>query len=696
MSNGTLGATWDGRGTHFALFSAHATGVELCFFESVESAWEKQRFALERSHGGVWRTYVSGAGPGVLYGYRVHGPYEPQSGHRFNSSKLLVDPYAKAITGEPRPSRSLFSFDTPASPGSFQDRDSAASMPKCVVIDSSFDWRDDRHPRVPWGDTVIYECHVKGMTKLHPAIDKRLQGTYLGLAQPPVLEHLLALGVTAVELLPVHQIASEPHLWERELRNYWGYSSLGFFAPHAGYATGNQGEQVVEFKTMVRELHHAGLEVILDVVFNHTPEGDHLGPTLSLKGIDNRSYYRLEDRKPWRYVDMTGCQNTLDIRQPAALELVLASLRYWVEEMHVDGYRLDLATTLGRDSEYFEPSARFFSAIEEDPVLSRVKMIAEPWDLGSGGYQLGSFPRRWPEWNDRFRDAVRRFWRGDAGCAKELARRLRGSEDIMGRADKDLLGSINYVTSHDGFSLADLVSYEQKRNQANGEHDGDGNNDNLSCNWGHEGPTERRSVRTARRRAQRNMLATLIFSRGIPMLRHGDELGLSQMGNNNPYCQDSELTWLDWSSRQGEEDLMSFVRKAVAIRRSYPALRRSSFPGTEPAQLGNGLEASWLHPEGREVSGNDWSDPDCLTIGLYLPTSTGAQSEEPTLLLLLNARSSRITFRLPASGAGGWRTLLDTAADGEDQTCCRNQLEIESFSAVLLAADGNASTPGRV
>ncbi len=648
-----LGATWNGEDTRFALFSRHASAVELCLFERPGSAVEYRRVPLVREADSVWSVRLADAGPGTLYGYRVHGPYSPEHGHRFSPAKLLVDPHARAITGEPR-------GDDPACFAT-TDADSAAAMPKCMVVDSTFAWDGDAPPRTPWRDTVIYECHVKGMTKLHPAVPEPLRGTYLGLVEPPVLEHLLGLGVTAVQLLPVSQIASESQLLSQGLRNYWGYSPLGFFAPHAGYATGGLGEQVTEFKTMVRELHRHGIEVILDVVYNHTPEGDQLGPTLSLRGIDNHSYYRLDPHNPACYVDFTGCRNTLDVRCSAVRRLILDSLRYWAEEVHVDGFRLDLAPTLGRDGEAFESQAAVFAAIEEDPRLSRVKVIAEPWDLGPDGYRLGGFPRRWAEWNDRYRDAVRRFWCGDAGAGAELEARFLGSYDLLGTANGGASRSINYVTAHDGFTLADLVSYEHKVNWENGEDNRDGTDHNLSRNWGCEGPTTDPSITAARRRARRNMLLTLVLAQGVPMLRHGDELGHGQKGNNNPYCQDSELSWLDW---QGvDHEFLSFARRVSSLRRELSALRWESWRPEERAG-GEGL---------------------CFAIFGEDPS---AVPRGPRFLLVLNNSALRMVFRLPVGGPeGAWHQLVHTASSSGRATV-GGQLELSGGSAVLLGAAG--------
>ncbi len=654
----SLGVTLTGAGACFRLFSAHAEKVWLCLFDSPEDATPTRRVELRRTAGEVWQTELEDVGPGQLYGYQVAGPHRPNSGHRFNASKLLVDPWARAITGEPAAEAALFGFLPVGWPSerwpehscelSFNGHDSAAFMPKCVVVEDTFDWRGDRPPRTAWGDMVIYECHVKGMTRRHPEIEERLRGTYLGLAQPPVLEHWRRLGVTAVELMPVHQIAREHHLMIRGLPNYWGYSSLGYFAPHAGYATASRGEQVVEFKEMVRRLHRAGIEVILDVVYNHTAEGGRLGPTLSLRGIDNRGYYRLPRRDPRCYVDNTGCGNTLACAQPIVRELILDSLRYWVAEMHVDGFRFDLAPVLarGEGTGAFDPGAVLLEEISEDPVLCGVKLIAEPWDAGPGGYQPGKFPPSWAEWNDRYRDAVRRFWRGD-GDAVDLARRLAGSPDVFAAPR----GSVNYVTCHDGFTLRDLTSHEHKHNQANAEGNHDGDNHNLSRNWGEEGPSASRSIRAARQRARRNFLATLLLSRGVPMLLGGDELGRSQQGNNNAYCQDNEISWVDWTQTEVDNDFHDFVRWLLALRREHPSLRR-----TEPSD-----DLRFWLPHGEEIGADgapDGAPGGEKALAMLAPADDGGD-----LLLLLNGSDREVVFELPAVG-GGWSELLDTR--GED------------------------------
>ena len=634
-----LGARWTGSGVRFHLLAPDATAVELCLFDDAEAARASRRLPLKRAGRGLWRLDVPELGPGTLYGYRVAGPFEPQHGHRFNPSKLLVDPYARAITGEPRLHPSLHGIDPHhASETSFDSEDSAAAMPKGVVVDPGFDWQGVEPPRTPWRDTLIYEAHVKGLTALHPEVPEALRGTYLGVASAPVIEHLKQLGVTAIELLPVHQIASEPHLGRRGLRNYWGYSTLGYFAPHAGYASGALGEQVCEFQTMVRELHRHGIEVILDVVYNHTAEGSHLGPTLSLRGVGNRSYYRLRRFRQQLDDDVTGCGNTLDPRLPATRRLVLDSLRYWVEVMGVDGFRFDLAPALGRGDQGFDKDSPLLATIADDPVLSGVKRIAEPWDVGLGGYQLGGFANGWAEWNDRYRDGVRAFWRG-SGSSADFATRLSGSSDLFAPSGRGPQASIAFVTAHDGFNLADVVSYEHKHNQANGEHNRDGHSHNLSRNWGVEGPSDRADVVELRQRARRNLMATLALSLGVPMLFHGDELGHSQQGNNNPYCQDNPTTWLDWHLEPDDERFLGFVRRVFALRRQIAPLRSDAFLDPE--------QAIWWHPDGRPMDHDDWESCRCPALWLraegWLIVTHGGEGDQHC--------------RFPR---GPWRCRLDT------------------------------------
>jgi isoamylase len=685
-----LGPSWDGEGVNFALFSENATAVELCLFDRASDARESVRVALTERDGFVWHAYLPDVRPGQLYGYRVHGPWAPAQGHRFNPTKLLIDPYARALSGPIRWSDDLLGHDAGAAgedpPASRSD--SAGAMPKCIVVEPAFSWGDDRPPQTPWSRTVIYECHLRGLTKLHPGVPEALRGTYLGLGMEPVLDHLQALGVTAVELMPVHHFVSERHLVERGLTNYWGYNSIAFFAPHADYATGPEGGQVAEFKTMVKRLHGAGIEVILDVVYNHTGEGGELGPTLSLRGIDNASYYRLDPTDRRRYVDFTGCGNSLNMVHPRTIQLIMDSLRYWVLEMHVDGFRFDLAPALARELYEVNQLGTFFDIIAQDPVLSRVKLIAEPWDLGPGGYQVGNFPVGWTEWNGKYRDTVRRDWRGDTGQRADLAYRLTGSSDLYGATGRSPYASINFVTCHDGFTLRDLVSYERKHNESNGEGDRDGTDANWSRNWGVEGDTERPDVLRLRDRASRNLLATLAFSQGVPMLSHGDELGRTQRGNNNAYCHDDETTWVHWTLDARTEQLLGFAREVFALRRRHPVLRRRSFFRGAPVAGDGSKDVTWLRPDGAELTDDDWRRDDARALGMLLRGEASDEIDDrgrpvagETLLLLLNAGAERCAFRLPPMGT--WRTLVNTASavthHRSGETC-----ELRRYSLVLL------------
>jgi len=654
-----LGVTVSEVGATFALYSAHATAVDLCLFATAGDAVESRRVPLVRDATNAWHATVEGIRPGQLYGYRVHGPWAPELGHYFNPVKLLLDPYARALTGPVAWHPSFASHPEPIPEAAAQraadPRDSAGALPKCVVLDPAFDWGDDAPPRTPWDRTVIYECHVKGMTMRHPAVPERLRGTYLGLSSEPVVRHLRELGVTAVELLPVHQEAGEPRLARLGLTNYWGYSTIGYFAPDVRFASSDRvGGQVAEFQQMVRELQAAGLEVLLDVVYNHTAEGGAGGPTLAFRGIDNRAYYRLDPEDPARYVDFTGCGNTLDLRAVPGLELALDSMRYWVERMHVDGFRFDIAPVLGRMNAGFELQAPFFERVRQDPVLSAVKLIAEPWDLGPDGYQVGSFPAGWAEWNGKYRDAVRRFWRGDTGRLPELASRVAGSSDIYGPTDRGPLASVNFVTCHDGFTLHDLVSYERKHNAANGEDNRDGTDHNLSRNWGVEGPPPTTQIARVRERVKRSLLATLACSQGVPMLSHGDELGRSQHGNNNAYCHDSPLTWLSWDLDENAGALLAFTRRMLALRAATPELRRRTFLPQSPAG-GDGL--IWLRPDGAPMTAEDWAHDSSHALGMRF------DGPDP-LLLLMNGGGRSRAFALPAT-ATPWRVLVDTSHEGE-------------------------------
>ncbi len=677
-----------GPGVDVAVCSAHATRIELCLFDASDATAESARIPLPERSGDVWHGRILGLRPGQLYGLRAHGPWDPAAGHRFDPSKLLVDPYARAIAGPVVWNAALLGRD-PVSPDAV---DTAPWMPKCLIVDPAYDWQDDAPPQTPWSRTVLYECHVKGMTMQHPGVPPEHRGRYLGLAAEPVIEHLLGLGVTALELLPIQHHAIDAHLARLGLPNYWGYMTLGFFAPDARFASGALGQQIAEFREMVKRLHRAGLEVILDVVYNHTPEGGHDGPTLSLRGLDNAVYYRLRPDALGEYLDFSGCGNSLDTTQPRALQLVLDSLRYWVREMHVDGFRFDLASVLARDPVAFQPSARFFEWIRQDPTLRGVKLIAEPWDLGPEGWQLGRFPVGWSEWNDRFRDAARRFWRGDEGQLPELASRLSGSSDFFA-PDRPPQASINFVVAHDGMTLRDLVTYAHKHNEANGEENRDGGHDE-SHNWGTEGPSPVRRVRALRERARRNLLATLVLSQGVPMLSHGDELGRTQRGNNNAYCQDNELTWIDWDPADEDRAFHAYVRRILSLRRHNAVWRRWRFFAGEP--LGPELpeDVRWLRPDAKPMTAEDWQDPQRRVLALWIPAEAAdpvdergrAQAAE-TVLLLLNGNRHVHAFTLPRpSGPGAWQQLVDTAGpDRERRFRPEARVRVAPHGLVVLA-----------
>jgi isoamylase len=662
-----LGATWDGVGVNFAIFSEHATRVELCLFDSPDAEVETVTIPLAEHTDMVWHGYLPDVRPGQLYGYRVHGPFVPVSGQRFNPHKLVMDPYAKVIGRRVRWDESLFGFKFGQEDTTFDERDSAPFAPLAAVIDSSFTWGNDRPLRTPWHETLIYELHVKGFTKLNPKVPEPLRGTYLGLASEPAIRHLTSLGVTAVELMPVHQHLDEWHLVQRGLANYWGYNTISYFAPDTRYASSH--DAVREFKMMVRALHAAKLEVILDVVYNHTGEGNHTGPTLSLRGIDNTSYYRLLPNQPRFYQDYTGCGNTLNMRSPRVLQLIMDSLRYWVNEMHVDGFRFDLASALARELHAVDKLGAFFDIIHQDPVLSQVKLIAEPWDLGEGGYQVGNFPTKWTEWNGKYRDAVRRFWRGDRGVISELATRLSGSSDLYEQSGRRPYASINFITAHDGFTLADLVSYNEKHNEANGEDNADGENHNLSWNCGVEGPTADRRVLDLRERQRRNLMATLLLSVGVPMISGGDELGRTQGGNNNAYCQDNEISWTEWEHTAERRDFLDFTRRLIRIWKDHPVLRRRKFFQGRRIRGADVLDIAWLDPSGREMTDETWSSPDVRCLGVRLNGDAIDEVDErggrivgDTLLLLLNAGDQPIAFTLPfMQPEERWETLIDTS-----------------------------------
>lgn len=661
-----LGATWDGQGVNFALFSEHATGVELCLFDA-SGRRELKRVPLRWQTDQVWHCYLPEARPGLLYGYRVHGPYEPQNGHRFNPHKLLLDPYAKAIDGEIRWSDALFPYRIG---GRREDlvidrRDSAPGMPKSRVVDTAFTWGEDHAPRTPWHDTIIYEAHVKGLTRLHPGVPSALRGTYAALASEPVIDHLRRLGVTAVELMPVHAFVQDRHLVERGLRNYWGYNSIGYFAPEASYSA---SAPVREFKTMVKSLHAHDIEVILDVVYNHTAEGNHLGPMLSFKGIDNCSYYRLVQGDERYYMDYTGTGNTLNMRHPRVLQLLMDSLRYWVVEMHVDGFRFDLASALARELHAVDRLSAFFDVIAQDPVLQRVKLIAEPWDVGEGGYQVGNFPPGWAEWNGRYRDTVRAYWKGDGGLIGDLASRLTGSADLYAR-NRSTYASINFVTAHDGFTLQDLVSYNDKHNEANGEGNRDGDSHNRSWNCGHEGPTDDPAIRALRAQQKRNFLATLLLSQGVPMLLAGDEMGRTQRGNNNAYCQDNEVSWVDWELDDEDRALLEYTRRLIALVKQHPVFRRRTF--FQGRQIRGVPDIAWYNPTGVGMTDDEWQQGFARCLGMYLAGDAIGETDDrgrpltdDSFLLLLNAHHEEIGFRLPEPRPGSrWHVVLDTARE---------------------------------
>jgi glycogen operon protein len=665
-----LGATWDGAGVNFALFAEHASKVELCLFDAAEATKETHKIVLPEQTDQVWHIYLPDVLPEQLYGYRVHGPYEPAKGHRFNPNKVVLDPYAKAIGRPLKWDDALFGYKVGDKTGdlSFDERDSAACAPLAVVIDPAFTWGDDRPPRTPWHRTLIYELHVKGFSKRLPGVPEEKQGTYAALASDPAVKHLQELGVTAVELMPVHHFINDRHLVEKGLTNYWGYNTLGYLALEPRYAGAvSAREAILQFKMMVRALHAAGIEVILDVVYNHTGEGSQLGPTLSLRGVDNASYYRLAP-DPRYYMDFTGCGNTLNMQHPRVLQLIMDSLRYWVQEMHVDGFRFDLASTLARELFEVNRLGAFFDIIHQDPVLSQVKLIAEPWDVGPGGYQVGNFPVLWTEWNGKYRDNVRRFWKGDGGTTSEFATRLTGSSDLYASGGRLPSASINFITCHDGFTLQDLVSYNDKHNEANGENNKDGANDNNSWNCGAEGPTDDANVRALRERQKRNFIATLLLSQGVPMLCSGDELSHTQKGNNNTYCQDNELTWLNWELDPAQQEFLDFVRRVAKIWREQPVFHRKRFFQGRKIRGSDIKDVSWFEPNGQEMNEQAWTAGFVKCLGVRLAgdlignvNERGEPITGDTILLLLNAHHEALPFVLPATPAGnGWQRLLDT------------------------------------
>jgi len=691
-----LGATWDGRGVNFAIYAENASKVSLCLFDDAESEVESVCIALTERTDQVWHGYMPDVRPGQIYGYRICGPYEPDAGHRFNPHKIVLDPYAKEIARPLQWRDELFGYQIGNSDEdrSFDDRDSAAFAPLAAVIDPAFTWGDDRPPAIPWHHTVIFELHVGGFTKRHPDIPDEVRGTYTGLGSEPAIRHLLSLGITAVELLPIFHHVDDRHLLDRGLRNYWGYNTLGFFAPDPSFKSPDFGSIVHQFKTMVRNLHSAGIEVILDVAYNHTAEGNHLGPHLSFRGIDNAAYYRLTGENARYYTDYTGCGNTFNMRNPRVLQLIMDSLRYWVLDMHVDGFRFDLASTLARELHEVDKLGAFFDIIRQDPVLSQVKLIAEPWDLGDGGYQVGNFPAGWSEWNGKYRDVVRRFWKGDGGIIDEIATRLCGSNDLYGWNHRLPHASINFITCHDGFTLRDLVSYNDKHNEHNGEENRDGSNDNHSWNCGCEGPTDDPEISAHRLRKQRSCLAMLFVSQGVPMLLAGDEMSHTQQGNNNAYCQDNEISWLNWESSETNQKLLEFTRHLIAFRKEQPVLHRRRFFYGRPFRTTAVRDIRWFTPAGTEMTDEDWQVPFARSLGCLLRgenvdiNETGELVSGDTLLLLFNGdQKLDIMFVLPELDNGDeWQALIDTAEDEfmlpPDLT--RSQYLLRACSVVIL------------
>ena len=662
-------------GIHFTLYSEHATAVELCLFESTFSIEESQRINLEKGADSFWRTHVPNLKSGCLYAYRVHGPYRPAEGHRFNPSKLLVDPYAKALGRNLQWNEAVQSVPPGASDQNDRapnTQDSAPYAPLAKVVDTSFDWGDDRQLETPWEETIIYETHLKGMTQQHPGIPEELRGTYAGLASEPVLEHLTGLGITAIELLPVHQIADEYHLHKMGLTNYWGYNPLLFFAPDARFVHRDDSDPATEFKNMVRAFHQAGIEVILDLVFNHTAEGNMHGPTVSLRGIDNAVYYRTDSSHPETYANFTGCGNTLNLHHPQVRQLVLDVLRYWVNEMHVDGFRLDLAVTVGRGRESFEPEGMFFKSIQEDPVLSQVKWIAEPWDLGPDGYQLSNFPKGWSEWNDQYRQTVRKFWRGDSNESQSLIKRVSGSLDLFGSKGRSLYSTVNYITSHDGFTLEDLVTYERKHNEANGENNRDGHNGHDSCNYGVEGPSDHPALKALRLQQKRNLLATLLLSTGTPMISGGDEIGRTQQGNNNAYCQDNSISWYDWNLDENQKSFTEFTRLIIQLRKRYSLVRASW---------------QWFLANGQPIDSHSQESIDVQCLGCL-----SSENENDALLILWNNGDQNCDFTLPGDNRS-WKILMDTSnPEKMDSLSLGKSLKIISIaphSLKILACSNN-------
>lgn len=690
-----LGATCKGDGVNFALYAFNASKVEICLFKTVKDEVEYARIPmLERTHE-IWHTFIPDLQPGQLYGYRVYGPYEPENGHRFNPNKLLIDPYAKAIAGPIEWHDSLFGYEVGNEQEdlSFSETDSAAYLPKSVVVNQDFDWEGDKPLRTQYTKTVIYEAHVKGFTKLNPEIPEEMRGCYAGIGHPATIKYLKDLGVTAIELMPVHHFISDRHLVENGLTNYWGYNTIGFFAPEVKYSCkGVLGEQVTEFKEMVKELHKAGIEVILDVVYNHTAEGNQMGPTISFKGVDNESYYRLTEDKRY-YMDYTGTGNTLNANLPSVLRLIMDSLRYWITEMHVDGFRFDLAATLARELHEVNRLSAFFDIIHQDPIISQVKLIAEPWDIGEGGYQVGQFPAGWGEWNGKYRDCVRDYWRGAESTLAEFAQRFTGSADLYRDEYRRPTASVNFITAHDGFTLNDLVSYNEKHNDANGEDNNDGESNNRSWNCGAEGPTDDESINQLRERQKRNFLTTLFLSQGVPMLVAGDELSRTQQGNNNAYCQDNEISWIDWS--KADKDLLGFTQKLIKLRREHPAFCRRRWFRGQPVKEGEVEDIAWFLPEGEQMSDENWNHDFAKSLGVFINGKAlrsryrdGAPMIDDNFYVIFNAHHEPLEYKLPVTEyAKDWQVVLDTCGDyieDKDKHTAGDKITVDGRSIVVL------------
>ncbi len=694
-----MGSTWTGEGMNFAIFSEGATKVELCLFDTPQAKIESQRIALPEMTGRVWHALIVGLKPGQLYGYRIHGPYDPNAGLRFNPNKLLIDPYARALSGQVDWKAPIFAYQPGNKDGDLvrSDEDDAWGVPKSIATDYTFDWEGDRQLRIPWHNTIIYEVHVKGFTARHPDLPQQIRGTYAGLASPPIIKYLKSLGITAVELMPVHDFVDEKSLVDKGLKNYWGYNTTNYFSPTARYSSmGDAGSQISEFKAMVKALHQAGIEVILDVVYNHTSEGNHLGPTLSYKGIDNTTYYRLVKDQPRYYMDYTGTGNSFNARHPQVLKLIMDSLRYWITEMHVDGFRFDLASTLARELHDVDRLSAFFDIIHQDPIISSTKLIAEPWDVGEGGYQIGKFPILWTEWNGKYRDSIRRFWKSEQGAVAEVAYRITGSSDLYEQDGRKPYASINFITAHDGFTLNDLVSYDHKHNEANGENNKDGSDNNFSWNCGAEGPTDKPDIIQLRERQKRNFLTTLFTSQGVPMLHGGDEISRTQNGNNNAYCQDNELTWFDWTPDDQKQRLLTFTRNLITFRSEHPVLQRRSFFHGRPIRGSNIKDVMWLRSDGQEMTDQDWNSSWIRCFGIFLMGNVpneiderGMPLNDDSMILIFNSHHESIQFKIPDFlSESSWETAMDTGipdfTQGREMIKPGESLDIGGRSLVIL------------